>query len=88
MHYSRGRVRNWRLVDGDQLEVEHKLRVGGDSGHAFATVGEMSRNGYSALTTNTHALNPDVPALDDLAATKLEFERLTLSICYGMLESE
>jgi hypothetical protein len=88
MHYSCGRVGKWCLVDGDQLEVKHKLRVGGDSRHAFAAVCEMSRNGDSALTTSTHALNANVPALNDLAATKLELKRLALGIRYGMLESE
>jgi hypothetical protein len=46
----------------------------------------MSRNGDSALTTNAHALNSNIPALDDLAATKLELEWLALGICYVTLE--
>jgi hypothetical protein len=42
----------------------------------------MGGDGQTALTTNGHADDTDVPTLDDLALASLEGERLTLLVGY------
>jgi hypothetical protein len=38
-------------------------------------------NNNTSLRTDTHALNTNIPALDDIALTELELKRLALGIC-------
>jgi len=40
----------------------------------------MRRDRDATLSTDSHASNTDVPALDDFALTKLEAERLALLV--------
>jgi hypothetical protein len=69
------------LVDRDTLDVEDQVRVGGDvRGSTLLSIGHASGDGKAALTTGSHASDTDVPALDDLADTELEGERLTLLV--------
>ena len=71
------------LRDRDALDVEDQVRVGGNvRGSTLLAVFESGRNGETALAASSHASNTDVPALDDLADTELEGERLTLLVCY------
>lgn len=70
------------LLDLEQLNVESQLAVGRDAGHATRAVSEMGRDGQSSLATNGHTDNTDVPALDNLALTDLEGERLALFVGY------
>jgi hypothetical protein len=46
----------------------------------LGAVGQVGGNGESALTTDLHADETDVPALDDLAFSKTEGERLALGV--------
>lgn len=68
------------LLDLKQLDIEGQLAVGGDARHAAGAISEVGRNGQASLTTNGHANDADVPALDDLSLTGLEGERLALLV--------
>ena len=71
------------LFDFEELDVEDQLRVGGDAGKSTLAVGEMRGDADAALTTDGHAGNTDVPALDDLALAELEGKRLALLVGYN-----
>lgn len=75
-------MRRRRLVQRDELEVEGELRIWWDSGQLLASVGVLCWHNDASLSTDTHALDTDVPALDDIAVTKLELERLALGVGY------
>ena len=70
------------LFDLKELDIEDHLRVGWDSGKGLLSVCEMRRNRNAALTTDSHAGNTDIPALNDLALAELEAERLALLVGY------
>lgn len=70
------------LVQRDELEVEGELRVWWDAGQLLASVGVLCWHNDASLRTDTHALDTDVPALDDIAVTELELERLALGVGY------
>jgi hypothetical protein len=76
-----GYKRLTRLVDRNALDVEDQVRVGRNvRGSTLLAVRHGGGNGEAALTTSGHASDTDVPALDDLANTELEGERLTLLV--------
>lgn len=68
------------LFDLKELDVEDQLRVTRDAGKSLLAVGEMGRDRDATLSTDSHASNTDVPALDDFALTELEAERLALLV--------
>lgn len=68
------------LFDLKELDVEDQLRVARDAGKSLLAVGEMGRDRDATLSTDSHASNTDVPALDDFALTELEAERFTLLV--------
>lgn len=69
------------LTDRDALDVEDQVRVGGNVWWcALLAVCKVGGNGQSALATRSHASDTNVPALDDLANTKLEREWLALLV--------
>lgn len=70
------------LFDLKELDIEDHLRVGRDSRKSLLAVCEMRRDRNAALTTDSHAGNTDVPALNDLALAELEAERLALLVGY------
>ena len=71
----------WRLfLDFHELDVKNEIAISGDAGHSFASVCKMRGDGESALAADLHANNSNVPALDDLANTKLEREWLALLV--------
>ena len=70
-----------RLVDRDALDVKDQVRVGGNvRGSALLAVGHGGGDGEATLTTRRHTSDTNVPALDDLADTELEGERLALLV--------
>jgi hypothetical protein len=74
-------MRLFALVDLDDLDVEDEGGAARDVwGSATGTVGVVGGDGDPALGANGHAGDTDVPALDDLAATELEGERLALLV--------
>jgi hypothetical protein len=73
------------LVDGDALDVEDELRVGGNAGYRLAAVCEFGGDAETTLAAGLHAEDTDVPALDDLADTELEAEWLALLVRWEML---
>lgn len=75
-----GRSHRSGLLDLDALDVEDQRRVTRDAGKALGAICQVCGNGDSPLATNGHAGNTNVPALDDLAATELEAERLALLV--------
>ena len=70
------------LFDLKELDIEDHLRVGGNSGKSLLSVCEMRRDRNAALTTDSHAGNTDIPALNDLALAELEAEWLALLVGY------
>ena len=48
----------------------------------------MRWNSDTSLTSNGHALNTNVPSLDDFTAAKLELERLSFSVGYIYVRRE
>lgn len=68
------------LLDLQQLDVEDKGAVCGDTRNGFAAIGKVCWDGESALSTDRHTSNTNVPALDDLAGSELEGERLALLV--------
>lgn len=70
------------LFDLEELHIEDQLRVTGDTGESLLAVGEVRRDGDAALTTDSHAGDTDIPALDDLTLAELEGERLALLVGY------
>lgn len=74
------------LLDLQQLDVKGQLRVSRDAGLRLAAVGKVCGNGETTLATNSHALDADIPALNDLATTGSEGERLALLVGYETLD--
>lgn len=70
------------LFDLEELDIEDQLRVTGDTGESLLAVGKVRRDGDTALTTDSHAGDTDIPALDDLTLAELEVERLALLVGY------
>lgn len=65
-------------LDADQLRLEDEGGVGGDDATGAAgTVAELGGDGELALLANLHAEEALVPALDDLAGTDGEVQRVT-----------
>lgn len=74
------------LLDLEQLDVELQGAVGGDAGKTLGAVGKAGGDGQTTLAADSHALDADVPALDDLALASLEGEGLALLVgCGGEL---
>lgn len=69
------------LLDLEELDIEGQGAVGRDAWDTLAAVGVVSGNGQSALATDGHASNADVPSLDDLALSELEGEWCPLLVC-------
>ena len=55
-----------RLLDLQHLDVEDQGAVGWNTRHRLAAIGKVCWDGQSALATNRHASNADVPTLDNL----------------------
>lgn len=72
-----------RSLDLEELDIEDQCAVTGDAGHATGAVGKVSRDGQTTLAADGHADNTNIPALDDLALTGLEGERLALLVGCG-----
>lgn len=70
-----------RLLHLEELNVEDQRAVGRDARKALAAVGEVGRNRQTALATNGHASNADIPALDDFTLSELKGEWGTLLVC-------
>lgn len=70
------------LLDLQQLDVEDKGAVGGNTRNGLAAVCQVCWDSESTLTTNRHTSNTDVPSLDDLAGSELEGEWLALLVRY------
>lgn len=77
-----------RLLDLKQLDVELQGAVGGDAGKTLGAVGKVGGDGQTTLAADGHALETDIPALDDLSLACLEGERLALLVgCDGKVSS-
>lgn len=77
---SRQRVGRGYSLDLQQLDVKDQSTVAGDAGHALAAVRLAGGNGQATLTADSHALDTDVPAVNDLALAQLEGERGALLV--------
>lgn len=69
-------------LDLKKFDIEDQRAIGGNARKATGAVGKMSGDSETALTTNSHANNTNVPALDHLSLASLEGERLTLLVGY------
>ena len=74
-----------RLLDGEELDVEEQSRVLGDSRNLLVAVGEVGGDRQLSLSTNGHAGETLVPALDDLSSAKDEREGGTASVGVELL---
>jgi hypothetical protein len=64
-------------LDANELRLEDESRVGLDDGtHSAVAVGEVGGDGQLALFVQLHAEESLIPALDDLASTDGEVERV------------
>jgi hypothetical protein len=63
-----------------RLTVEGQSGVGRDAGQLLLAIGHVRGDNDSALTTNLHTYQTDIPALDDLTLTQTEGERLSLGV--------
>jgi hypothetical protein len=63
-----------RLLDGEELDVEEQRRVLGDARDLLVAVGEVGGDRQLSLSTNGHAGETLVPALDDLSPAEDERE--------------
>src|SRR5262245_20741373 len=68
------------LLDRQQLDVEDERRVGRDRRPAGAAVGEVGRDGDSALAAHAHAHDALLEAGDDLARADPEGIRLVARV--------
>lgn len=68
------------LLDLQQLDVEDQGAVAGDAWQALAAVGLAGRDSQATLASNGHALDTDIPALNDLALAQLKGKRRTLLV--------
>jgi hypothetical protein len=68
------------LFDGNELQVEDKLRIGGNAGHGFVAVCKLGWNGDTSLTADSHALDANIPTFDDAAVTNLKAEWFALLV--------
>lgn len=68
------------LFDLKDLQVENQFRVGRDTRKSLLAVCEMRRNSDTTFSANSHALNTNFPALDDLSLTELESEGFALLV--------
>jgi hypothetical protein len=76
-----GRIKSGEcLVDGDALDVEDELRVGGNAWYRLAAVGQLCGNVETTLAAGLHAEDTDVPTFDDFADAELEAEWLALLV--------
>jgi hypothetical protein len=73
-----------RLLDLEELNVEDQLRVRRDAREALLAVCQLRWDGDTALATDSHASDADVPALDNF--TLSEFETKGLSLLVGWTE--
>lgn len=71
------------LLDLEQLDVELQLAVGRDARLSLVAVGKVGGDGKSSLATDRHALDANIPALDDFTLADLEAERRALLVCCG-----
>lgn len=69
-------------LDLKKFDIEDQCAIGGNARKATGAVGKMSGDSETALTTNSHANNTNVPALDHLSLASLEGERLALLVGY------
>ena len=67
-------------INPQQLDIKFQRRIGGYARHGFRTIGQVSRDFYTALATDGHAGYTDIPALDHFAGTELEGERCALFV--------
>lgn len=70
-----------RLLGFQQLDIKGEGAVGRDARLASATICQLCGDDKSALASNRHASNTDIPALDDFTGTKLKAKRLAALIC-------
>ena len=58
------------VLDGDELDVEDEVGLGGsDGGAAVFAIGELPGDEEATLATDLHALEAEVPSLDDAVGT-------------------
>lgn len=63
-----------RLADAQELDVEDESAVGGNPVVLLASVRVLGRDSESALTTDLHVGETNLPALDNLSLSELERE--------------
>lgn len=68
------------LLDLKQLDVEEQLRVGWDAGQALLAICKLRRDSKTALATNSHAGDANIPALDHFTFSEFEAERLSFLV--------
>lgn len=69
-----------------QMELTEDRVRGNGARKAASAIAHLGRNGEGALFANDHVLEALVPALDDLASTELEAQRVTTVVaCIKLL---
>lgn len=79
---NRGYQNHVRLFNAEKLDVEDQGAVTGNAWLRLAAVGKMGRNRKSSFSTNCHALDTNVPPLDNFTQPYLEGKGLSLLVCY------
>lgn len=84
MDASSVQIRLWMeakaLFDLKDLQVEDQFRVGWDTRKSLLAVCEMRRDSDTTFSANSHTLDANFPALDDLSLTELESKGFALLV--------
>lgn len=70
------------LFNFQQLDVENKCGIGGNTRQGLLSVCKAGGNSDTALTTGSHAGDTNIPAFDDFSFAELECEGLAFLVCY------
>ena len=68
------------ILRGENLDFKDKGGVGRYLAYSSFSIAQRRRDNQFALAADFHALDAQVPALDNLSRTKHELERLTAVI--------
>lgn len=70
------------LLDLQELDIKYQGGVARDTRLRSAAVGQLGGDGDAALSAHLHALETNLPSLDDLTLAETEGERLALLVGY------
>jgi len=68
------------LFHGEKLDVKDESGVLGNTRQVLRAICKRSRDSESALTSDLHANNTQIPALDNFTASKAKVKRLARDV--------